>query len=80
MVAMAILAIGLGVATAAIISSAASENEIDFWQRELDAARTRSIRTGQPVVVWPDSAHLTGPVLFLPDGRAAGLDDTTETS
>lgn len=49
------------------------------WLHVLDSTRAQAIRSGVPVVAYADSTVLrtagsrpVAPVLFLPDGRAAG--------
>jgi prepilin-type N-terminal cleavage/methylation domain-containing protein len=72
-VAMAVLATGLAVATGALLSAVPRNASEDAWEVRLRRGQARALRTGERVVVWPDSAHREPPVLFLPDGRAVGV-------
>ncbi len=78
MVSLTILGIGLAVATGAITSVLVPRPALPIWESKLANGRSRSIESGEKVVVWPDSADAYSPVLFLPDGRAVGLETARE--
>lgn len=69
-----LLAILYGVASGAIASALQAPTGRDEWMARLEEGRARAVLEGRAVAVWPDSAHLQSPVLFLPDGRAVGLE------
>jgi prepilin-type N-terminal cleavage/methylation domain-containing protein len=78
-VTLAILAIATSVATGALTSVASGSDDPSGWVARLSAARARAIETGVPTLVSHDSAHVVPPVLYLPDGRAVGLDEGTDS-
>jgi hypothetical protein len=80
MVALAVLAISLGVVAGSLASAAAHVRDPASWPVRLETGRAHAIAHGEPTVVWPDSAHLAAPVLFLPDGRVVGLAAHESTS
>lgn len=71
LVSLAIMSILLGVVVGALFRSAV-EAPGGGWVANLVEARSAAVRTGSAVVVWPDSASVDPPVLFLPDGRSVG--------
>ena len=71
MVAVTIVAISVGVSTVAF-AGLVTEPEADDWVLKLEAGRREASRSGRPVVVQSDSAHVVDPVLFLPNGMAVG--------
>jgi prepilin-type N-terminal cleavage/methylation domain-containing protein len=71
-VALAVLATSLGIVSGALTSLAMEPEDPSAWPTRLKVARAHAINAGDAEVVWPDSAHVDPPALFLPDGRAVG--------
>jgi prepilin-type N-terminal cleavage/methylation domain-containing protein len=73
-VVLAIVAVSLTVASLSLGSQRESGEAVTVWEARLIRSRAQAIEGGRPVVVMPDSGNASGPVLFLPDGRAVGAD------
>jgi len=79
-VAMAVVATGLAVATGALLSAVPRSASEDAWEARLRRAQMTAVRAGERMVVWPDSAQREPPVLFMPDGRAMGAANAWDSS